>query len=88
MYVIFLKLFVFIVSFLLYFQLNLKNKNKIADIDKALVELQDKVRQTTSQVQKKPKNIQSKLPTVNQEQVLKTKQQSEEALKVLDRMQL
>lgn len=70
-----------------HFQLSVKNKNKIVEIDKALDELQDKLRQGTTE-KNKPEKTQSKLPSVNQEQVQKTQQQSEEALNNLDKMQL
>lgn len=64
-------------------------KNKTLEIDKALVQLQDKVRQTnTEPQQEKPKKSQSKLPSINQEEALRTKKQSEEALRDLDKMQL
>lgn len=67
----------------------MKNKNKIVEIDKALVQLQDKIRQSnTDTEQKKPEKTQSKLPSVSQEEILKTKQQSEEALIDLNKMQL
>lgn len=68
----------------------MKNKNKIAEIDKALVQLQDKVRQKTVEESEKKKihKSQSKLPCTNNEEKLKTIQQSEKALQDLDKMQL
>lgn len=68
----------------------MKNKNKIAEIDKALVQLQDKIRQKTETEsgKKKTQKTQSKLPCTNNEEQLRTKQQSEKALQDLDKMQL
>lgn len=67
----------------------MKNQNRIVEIDKALVQLQDKVRQSTSEKeQKKPGKSYTKLPSSNQEESLRTQQQSEETLKDLDKMQL
>ncbi|KAJ8939391.1 hypothetical protein NQ314_011137 [Rhamnusium bicolor] len=50
--------------------LNIKNKNKVTEIDKALVQLEDKVRQTIVPEKKSTVKNASKLPTVNNEKIL------------------
>lgn len=67
----------------------MKNKNKIVEIDKALVQLQDKIRHSiTREETKKPGKSESKLPSINQEEIIRTNQQSDAVLKDLDKMQL
>ncbi|KAJ8957894.1 hypothetical protein NQ318_001890 [Aromia moschata] len=68
--------------------IKVKTKIKTTEIDKALVLLQDKVRQSPAPVQKPEVSQKSKLPTVNKEQALETQKKSNEAMENLDKMQL
>lgn len=69
--------------------MSIKNKIKITEIDRALVELQDKVRQSmNTQGKKKLADSQSKLPSLNEKGIPKIEKESEETLNSLDKMQL
>lgn len=70
----------------IFFQISVKNK--VIEIDKALVQLESKVRQTSRPKEKPIENNTSKLPTVNNEESLETQKKSEETVKDLDSMQL
>ncbi|KAG5891415.1 hypothetical protein JTB14_031481 [Gonioctena quinquepunctata] len=69
-------------------QINMKNKNKVAEIDKALQQLESTVRQSGTPKNTTSEVIKSKLPSTNAKESLEIQQKSEEALKELDDMQL
>ncbi|CAH1974596.1 unnamed protein product [Acanthoscelides obtectus] len=68
--------------------INMKNKHDVQEIDKALMNLEDKIRQTAPPVKNVEKVAKSKLPTTDIEDAQALKDKSEAAMQGLDNMQL
>nr|CAH7750101.1 unnamed protein product [Callosobruchus chinensis] len=66
----------------------MKNKHDVQEIDKALIQLEDRIRQTAPHVKKVEEFTKSKLPTTNTEDAQVVKEKTETAVQDLDNMQL
>nr|XP_023020297.1 uncharacterized protein LOC111508895 isoform X1 [Leptinotarsa decemlineata] len=69
-------------------QINIKNKSKVAEIDKALQLMQNTVRNTNKAKKDNPEITKTKLPSSNPKDLVDTQKKSEDVMNDLDKMQL